>query len=192
MIVIFTEEKSMKATLEELIGRFFPHSKEGTNWFCIPFNGKSDLETNFPLKMKRWPGRPFFIILRDNDSGDCQKRKSHLTQLALPTQKNFKVRIVCQELESWFLGDAQAVKAAYPQSENFAEKAKYRNPDNPRIKPSEELANITGNSLKVSRASSIARHMDPETNTSASFRVFFKTLRAHLEDSQPELDLRHT
>ena len=43
MIVIFTEEASMNATLDELITRHFPERLKGIDWFVVDFKGKSDL-----------------------------------------------------------------------------------------------------------------------------------------------------
>lgn len=101
MIVIFTEERAMKAALEGLLARQFPGLIQGQDWFVIDFNGKSDLEKSFPDRMKKWNyGNPMFVVLRDNDGSDCKQLKQRLEKLAQPMSKPFKIRVVCQELES--------------------------------------------------------------------------------------------
>jgi hypothetical protein len=180
MIVVFTEEASMNAALEALIRKQFPELMLGVDWFLIDFNGKSDLEKNFPHRMKRWSyGDPLFVILRDNDGGDCEELKKRLGQAAAAVGKPFKIRVVCQELESWFLGDHQAVEAAYPGCKFSNDTAKYRDPDR-LTNASQELSKLTGDESKIQRASIIAPHLDPPRNVSRSFQVFFTTLRQHL------------
>lgn len=177
MIVLFTEEPSMKATLEELIRRHFPEAVEGWNWLVIDYNGKSALEKRFPARMKNWAfGEPVFVVLRDADGGDCRQIKTRLERLASLAGKRFKVRVVCQELESWFIGDSEAVRTAYPLCRFTNELAKYRNPD--RLNNvSQELARLTGEAAKVPRAREIAAHLDPARNRSRSFQAFFSTLQ---------------
>lgn len=181
MIVIFTEEESMNAAVEGLIGKHFPHLIQGLDWFLIDFNGKTDLEKGFPARMKRWNyGDPLFLILRDNDGSDCKALKKRLVNLAKPQRKPFKVRVVCQELESWLLGDDQAVRAVYPGARFSNGTAKYRDPDR-MTNASQEIAQLTGDFSKVGRASLIAPHLDPARNVSRSFQVFFQTLKQNLE-----------
>lgn len=180
MIVIFTEEESMNAALEELLSRNFPERRKGIDWFLIDFNGKSDLERKFPRRMKIWNyGEPLFVILRDNDGSNCLALKKRLHDLAVPIAKPFKIRVVCQELESWFLGDSQAVNKAYPRCRFSNGTAKYRNPD-AMNNASQKLGELTGDFSKVGRASMIAAHLDPARNVSRSFMVFFQTLQQHL------------
>lgn len=180
MIVIFTEEESMNVALQGLLGRQFPGLIEGLDWFVIDFNGKSDLERNFPDRIRRWNyGNPLFVIMRDNDGSDCGILKARLEKLAMVSGKPFKVRMVCQELESWFLGDNQAVTAAYPARRFSNVTAKYRNPDK-MTNASQELATLRGEVSKVAKAVRIAPYLEPSRNVSRSFQVFFKTLQQHL------------
>jgi len=178
MIVILSEERSMRDTLVALFARYYPSLLEGVHWQIIYFQGKADLEKNFPHKMRSWSHRsPHFIILRDNDGADCQVIKERLRLRAAPTGKPFHIRLVCQELEAWFLGDLAAVEAAYPSSRatRFQETAKYRNPDNIN-NASDELSRLTNVTGKTSKASAIARHLDLTRNRSHSIQVLFRTL----------------
>ncbi len=170
----------MNATLQGLLGTQFPELIEGLHWFVIDFNGKSDLEKNFPDRMRKWNyGNPLFVILRDNDGSDCGILKRRLEKLALASGKPFKVRVVCQELESWFLGDNQAVMAAYPECHFSNATAKYRSPDK-MTNASQDLATLTGEVSKVAKAELIAPNLEPARNVSRSFQVFFQTLQQHL------------
>ena len=143
MIVFLTEEESMKGCLEVILPQLWPGSWEGVNWLVLSFQGKSDLEKSIPQKMRAWNyGNPHFIILRDGDGGDCVEIKRKLHDLAFSHGKPFHVRIVCQELESWLLGDLDAVKCAYPQAKIPSRmKKKFREPDILE-KPSEKLKKI--------------------------------------------------
>ncbi len=180
MIVFLTEEASMQVTLATLIRALYPHLIEGMHWWVLKFSGKSDLEKNIPQKMRNWNhGDPLFVILRDNDGSDCIALKKHLGKLASSTGKPFKVRVVCQELESWFLGDDQAVAKSYPNCRFSNKTAKYRNPDR-MTNASQVLADLTGDSSKVQRAALIAQHLNPARNASRSFKVLFNTLQQHL------------
>ncbi len=54
MIVILSEERSMRDTLAILFSRHYPFLMEGIHWQIIAFQGKADLEKNFPRKMRSW------------------------------------------------------------------------------------------------------------------------------------------
>lgn len=182
MTVIFTEERSMSETLRKLFDQCFPHLIEGIDWQVIHFQGKADLEKNYPRKMQGWSYlNPHFIILRDNDGSDCKTLKSRLQALGSSSGKPFTIRIVCQELESWFLGDLSAVEAAYPTSRatSSARVAKFRDPDK-LTNASDELAKLTKVYGKISKATAIAPHLKPDRNLSHSFQIFFsKFIQLH-------------
>ncbi len=177
MIVILCEERSMRDTLAILLARHYPHLVEGIHWQIVFFQGKADLEKNFIAKMRSWSHlSPHFIILRDNDGADCTIVKERLRKRAHTTGKPYHIRLVCQELESWFLGDLLAVEAAFPTSNasKFLNTAKYRNPDR-LTNASDELARLTQVLGKTSKATAISPHLDLDRNTSHSFRLLFKT-----------------
>lgn len=173
----------MRVTLESLITRYFPQRVQDLDWMVLAFSGKSDLEKNIPKKMRGWKwGNPFFIILRDADGGDCVASKEHLTGLAKPCGPDYKIRVVCQELESWFIGDSEAVKKAYPRCAFSNETERYRNPDR-MTNASQELSKLTGDQTKLHRAKSISVYLEPSRNRSRSFQVLFETLQQHLGKS---------
>ena len=176
MIVLLTEEPSMGECLEVIISGLWPNSVPGVDWLVLSFQGKSDLERSIPMKMGGWNyGNPHFIILRDNDGGDCFAIKKKLCSVAGKYKKPFHVRIVCQQLESWLLGDLQAIKQAFPKVP-IKDKAKFRDPDR-LTNASQELANLVNVRAKIDRAKKIGRHLSFEENRSHSFHVFIDTFR---------------
>jgi len=81
-----------------------------------------------------------------------------------------KVRIVCEELEAWVLGDLTALETALgPVSVQIRNAA--HNPDAIRY-PSRILEDCYGSYSKVSASANIAPHMSPEINRSHSFQAF--------------------
>jgi len=126
-------------------------------------------------KMRAWNyADPHFVILRDNDGGDCRALKQKIRADAENGEKPHHIRIVCQELESWFIGDLAAVAAAYPNRSVRPAAGKYRDPD--RLNnAAQELADLVGERGKVGRAERIAQHLQPERNRSTSFRVAYRT-----------------
>lgn len=184
MLVFLTEEPSMSPVLRQLLRELWPAAIEGLHWQIIAHQGKADLESNMAKKMESWNyNSPHFIILRDNDGGNCRRLKQRLLDRVNETNKPHHVRIVCQELEAWFLGDLAAVETAYPHSRatSFQNRTAYRTPDNPS-NASQLVENLTGVSAKVGRAEQIAPHLNIEANGSTSFNVLKSTLHQLIPD----------
>lgn len=175
MIVFLTEEPSMSAFLETILPGLWPNSIRGVHWIVLSFQGKSDLEESIPKKLRHWHfGNPHFLILRDNDGGDCLAIKQRLCDLAGASGKPFHVRIVCQQLESWLLGDLQAIGRAYPRAA-IRNQAKFRIPDR-LTNASQELDRLINVRAKIGRAEAIGRYLACCENRSQSFHIFIKTL----------------
>jgi hypothetical protein len=93
-------------------------------------------------------------------------------------------RLPVEELEAWFFGDAQALRAAYPRvPATLAKQRRYRNPDAIRGGTREALERILrragyypGGMLHMEVARTIAEHMDPSRNASRSFQLFREAL----------------
>lgn len=142
---------------------------------AIPHEGKSDLESSLPRKLRAWrePGVSF-VVMRDKDSGDCVKIKKHLLELCKDAGRaDTLVRIVVHELENWYFGDLVAVATAFEQPglELQSKKAKYRTPD--RISNAcQEFKKLVPDFQKVSGAKAIAPHLNITRNTSHSFKIF--------------------
>ena len=180
-LVILTEEPSMKVTLEALLPKLGIDPARVT---IIPHQGKSDLEQSIPRKLRAWqvPGARF-LILRDNDRAPkCVEVKRNLSDLVERAGKAefSKVRIVCQELEAWFLADAAALREAgylgAGKPPGFARK----DPDAIPY-PVHEMERLRPGYGKISGARDIAPHLDPDNTRSASFRNTVRALRALTE-----------
>ncbi|MGB5769796.1 MAG: DUF4276 family protein [Crocosphaera sp.] len=180
------EEPSMKALLDVLLPRIIP---ENITFKCIPHEGKQDLEKSIPKKLKAWNTEAKFIIIRDQDSGNCLKIKEQLSDLCQQSGRSDSlIRIVCHELESWFLGDLAAVEKAFnlrqgklSQKQN---NAKYRDPDQLNS-AKQELKKLVDNYQQISGSREIGQYLEVENiekNTSYSFKVFIQGVRKILEE----------
>ena len=170
-IIFLLEEASMLILLEGLLPRFFPT----LSFHCIPHNGKDDLEDNIPTIMRSWrePGVRF-VVVRDNDSGDCLELKAKLRGLCQQGRReDTLIRIVCQELEAWYLSEPAALADAFGDERlrNIGRQARYRNPES-RVKPSEDIQRFIPTFQKTDGARRMAEHMTREGNRSHSFAVF--------------------
>ncbi len=175
-LVFLLEEPSMKAFLDILLPNIL---SEDTVFRTIPHNGKTDLKKSIPKKLKAWNGDVKFVILHDKDSNDCISLKNELIDLCREGGRpDTLVRIVCTELESWYLGDLEAVGNAYGKIniKKLQDNKKFRQPDS-LGNPKEELKKLVKEYQQISGARIIADHMHPEENNSYSFRVFIEGLR---------------
>jgi len=186
------EEYSMKVFLENLLPRILPESiKLNEHYFLRSHEGKSDLRKSIPLKIRAYNNLNIpigIIILQDQDSNDCVLLKKELQSLCCSSKSNVKclIRIVCRELESWYLGDMNAIQNAYPQfnSRKYRNKAKYRNPDN--VNASIEMKKIIPLFQKVEGARRISPFIDFDNNKSTSYRHFVLGLKKFIEDNFQE------
>ncbi|MDR0380739.1 MAG: DUF4276 family protein [Oscillospiraceae bacterium] len=175
MLVILTEEQSMKIFLETLIARYYPK----LNCKIIPHRGKQDLEKHIPKILRSWNvPNSRFIIVHDQDSWDCVILKSELKAKCGAVRSDVVVRIACMELEAWYWGDLLAVELAFARTglRALSQKSRYRIPDG-IVNPKDELKKHLPRYEQIAGAKLIAEHADIERNTSHSFRVFIKSLQ---------------
>ena len=170
-LVFLLEEQSMKELLDGLLPRLFP----GLNFLCVPHEGKQDLERSISRKLRAWrvPGDRF-VIVRDNDNQDCVALKDRLRQFCQGSgHDDALVRIVCQELEAWYLGQPDAMADAFG-NENLryiGDLPRYRNPD-ARPSPSKDVEKLCKGFQKIDGARRIADYLTREGNRSPSFNIF--------------------
>ena len=172
-VVFLVEEKSMKVLLDELLPRMFP----SLPFQCVPHDGKSDLEKSIPRKLRGWrePGVRF-VVIRDNDRGDCMALKEHLRELCKDRPKeDCLIRIACQELEAWFLGDPDALAVAFQKESlgRIGSRARFRRPDDIAF-PAKELSRLVPQYQMISGARAPAGHLTRERNRSPSFQALMK------------------
>lgn len=171
-LVVLTEEPSAKDLLQGLLPRLLP---DGWSFRCLSFEGKQDLEKRMGRTLRAWQNpEARFVVLRDQDSGDCRAIKAGLLDRCLAVGRHgVLVRIACRELESWILGDLQAfaVEFSVPAAARAAAKAKYRDPDQ-LGSPVQELRNFAPDYQKRDGARRMGLRLTPDRNNSQSFRVF--------------------
>ncbi len=192
-IVFMVEEESAEKFLEVIVPVMLGNhvSKE-----IHVFQGKTDLMNQLPARLRayaRWlPEDWRIVVLTDRDSEDCRQLKHRMESIALNaglrSRSNpgegghFQVlnRIVVEELEAWYFGDAQAIGQAYAGvPATLDRKAKFRDPDAIMGGTWEALERVLqragyhrGGLAKIKAAQDISGFMAPERNRSKSFNVF--------------------
>jgi hypothetical protein len=163
----------MKELLDGMLPRIFPNLQ----FLCIAYDGKQDLDHSIRPQLRDWrtPG-DCFVIVRDNDGGDCFALKQRIRQLCQGTgHDDALVRIVCQELEAWYLGQPDALADAFGDAglRNIRNRPRFRDPDS-RPKPSKDISSLYPAFQKVDGARRMAAHLTREGNHSHSFNVFME------------------
>lgn len=129
---------------------------------------KQDLEKSIPRKIRAFRQPEIqFVIMMDQDSNDCLRLKNRLLELCREGgRSNCLVRIVCHELESWFLGDLAALGQAFnmPNLALSQREAKFRQPDQ-LSNPAQVLQTLVPQYQKVSGARAVAKHLKISENT---------------------------
>jgi hypothetical protein len=190
-IEVLVEEPSMEAALLILLPQIV-----GTISFEVhPFQCKQELLANLPARLRayrRWlPENWGIFVIVDQDDDDCQALKQSLEEMAANSDfitrsaaagATYSVvnRLVIEELEAWYFGDWEAVRAAYPRvPATIPQKKGYRNPDAIPGGTWEAFERILkkfgyfrGGLRKIEAARAVARHMNPSRNTSRSFQIF--------------------
>lgn len=151
------------------------------NVFVRKHQGKSDLRKSIPRKLKafsHWPEPIGFLIMQDQDSNDCGVLKQEILSLCRDYEQiPVLVRIVCRELESWYLGDMEAIQQAYSgfKAKTHKKKAKFRDPDFCNAK--DELKKILPLYQEISAARTITPYINITRNRSESFHQFLSGLQ---------------
>lgn len=194
--IFLVEEESMEVFLDGLLPRLLPENC--THW-TQGFSGKHDLLKKLESRLRayqRWllPDSRI-VVLIDQDDGDCRALKRRLNEAAdragfrSPptggTDRRIVNRIVIEELEAWYFGDWDAVRAVFPRvSAQIPMKARFRDPD--AIRHTWEafeaiLQNsgyFKGGMSKIQVARAIGAHLDPQRCRSRSFRAFRDAIHA--------------
>jgi len=198
-IEFLVEERSAEVALRYLV----PKIVGADHSFRIhPFNGKQDLLSKLAQRLRgyaRWlPENSLIFVLVDRDRDDCHDLKELLEREALASRLatlthpdpggGYRVvnRLAIEELEAWFLGDIEALVAAYPRlAKHRSGLARFqRDPDSVRGGTWERLEKILRRAgyyrsglRKIENARLVSEHMDPKRNASRSFQVFCEALK---------------
>jgi hypothetical protein len=133
---VLVEEPSMESALRLIL----PKMIGDATFEVYPHQCKSDLLNNLPNRLRgyaHWlPADWRIIVIVDRDRDDCAQLKNRLETVAAAAGMTTRAaggntihvvnRLAVEELEAWFFGDWEAVKAAYPKvSASVPEKQGY-------------------------------------------------------------------
>jgi tRNA U55 pseudouridine synthase TruB len=186
---IFTEESSIEKVFEVLLPQILPDS---VSFHIHPHQGKQDLERALQKTVPSISKIPNvkILITRDQDEDNCKELKQKLRNIVEDKCScDFFIRIICKELESWFLGDLLAVEKAYPRfkAQQYSQKNNFKNVDN-ISKPSDFLRRIipdysdTKKLPKLETSQNIVQYMDINNNKSASFNHTINAIKKLIEE----------
>ena len=184
---VLVEEPSAKVALDLLLPKILgvEHSFAVHDFQC-----KNELQQQVPNRLRAYAARFGndettadwrVVILLDQDGADCRELKKSLWKHVRQARLNDRVliRVVIEELEAWYFGDVEALRAAYPRvPATLSRQARYRNPDAIRGGTWEALDHLLKKSgyrsglQKITTASLVASGMDPGRNRSHSFQAF--------------------
>jgi hypothetical protein len=180
LVVFFVEEDSMKAFLENFLSRL---GISTTAYNISVFEGKNQLKKNLTPKMNQWrlPNTQFFVLMDNDNKPNCKDVKLALfKQCEEANRPDTIIRLVCQELEAWYLGDLTTVSNYYNQPIKLPtlKQITQQNikPDSVD-KPSELLKQQFLNFKKGDLARYMGKHITLEGNSSVSFGYFVQSLK---------------
>lgn len=197
-VEMLLEEPSAEAFLQVIFGAVLPPP---VTWNPIVFQGKDDLLRKLEPRLRayrKWiPDDWRIVVLVDEDRQDCRLLKRQMETAAVNAGLTTKTslrgtaftvlnRIAIEELEAWLFGDVPALAEAYPGvSPNLGAKARFRNADAIGGGTWESLERVLQNAgyyagglPKIEVAREVAKYMQPDRNTSESFRHFVSGLSA--------------
>lgn len=185
-LVFLLEEPSAEEMLKGVLPRILP---DDIFVRYLVFEGKQDLEKKLERRIRGWMApQSFFVVMRDQDSADCFSIKRNLLEKCRNAGRvDSLVRIACRELESFYLGDLEAVEKGLNIKNLGAKqnKSKYRSPDTIG-NPEEELISLTDKRYqKVSGSRAIGPHLAlDDLNRSHSFNVLVSGIKSFVGTDQ--------
>lgn len=182
----------MEAFLRGLLPRLLPKDR---TFQVYPFQGKSDLLGKLEARLRAYavwlPTDWRMVVIVDRDDDDCNVLKRKLESIArragLQTRsRSGRVRwqlvnrIAIEELESWFFGDWEAVRSAYPRvSSTVPNRRGFRDPDAIAGGTWEAFERVMrksgyfkGGLTKIEAARVIGACVEPARSRSRSFSAF--------------------
>ena len=191
-VELLVEEPSIEPVLNSLLPRMIP----GTDFGIYVHNCKEDLRRKLGNRLRGYASwlpvdwRVLVVLDRDND--DCRRLKKWLEEEARKAGLRTRTasyggayqlvnRIIVEEIESWFFGEWEAVRAAYPR---VPARCPCKDVENVRGGTWEALERVLqragyfhGGLHKTELARAVAPHLTPDGNRSHSFCVLRDVLR---------------
>ena len=174
-LVFITEESSKVSFLQGLLPRL--HSTFEISYEFQAAEGYPDIRRLVRSVTRSWrdPGMRF-VVLCDQDSEKCEDRKAALLEQVAPERRNHTlVRIVCQELESWYLGDQSSIDEVNRGIENQNERFVVSSNPDAVPRPAELITKVTRR-RKRQLALDLGPVIDCEESRSQSLQVFLSGL----------------
>jgi hypothetical protein len=185
----------MEAALTELL----PRVLRGLGFTIHAHQCKDDLLKRLPGQLRGYaawlPEDWRIVVIVDRDADDCVDLKQMLDDLvasaglrhkssSIAGQWQVANRLAIEELEAWYFGDWDAVRAAYPRvSPTTANQSRYRDPDAIAGGTWEALERILKRAgyfrtglRKVEASRAIAAYWEPSRNSSRSFQKLMDCL----------------
>jgi len=195
-VEVLVEELSMEAALRVLL----PRVLGDLSFEVYPHQGKLDLLKRLPDRLRGYstwlPDDYRIVVVVDRDDEDCDVLKQRLEKMASdaglrsrsqPGGQPYQVvnRLAIEELEAWYFGDWDAVRAVYPRvPEQIPRQSKYRDPDAITGGTWEAFERVLKRAgyfqtglRKIEAARAVAEHWQPQANRSHSFQAFHGVLQ---------------
>ncbi len=199
-LVLLVEELSMEAFLRAWLPRLLPVDR---TFEVHAFQGKADLLGKLEARLRGYaawlPADWRVVVVVDRDDDDCRELKRRLEEVAHRAGLRSRSRagaqpwqivnrIAIEELEAWYFGDWDAVRATYPRvAQNATQRQGFRNPDAIAGGTWEAFERIMqrhgyfkGGLAKIDAARAIGAHIEPARNRSESFLTFYRALEEAL------------
>lgn len=168
---------------------------DAASFNVYPYQCKVDLLGKLPARLRGYaswlPPTWRIVVVVDRDDNDCVALKQRMEQMAADAglcsrsasaAATWRVvnRIAIEELEAWYFGDWEAVRAVYPRvSAAVPRKENYRDPDAVAGGTWEAFERVLQNAghfknglRKTEAARALGAVMHPQGNRSHSFQVF--------------------
>lgn len=208
---VLVEDDSTKVLLEEIFGRIVGNEGNAHSWRVFAYKGIGHIPKNLntrtdPQKrlllaqlprLLRGYGKSLndfmsaVVVVVDLDNRDCLAFKDELVGLLeeIDPCPNVLFRIAIEEMEAWLLGDANAIKEAYPKVKDIVLSGYKQDSICGTWEILADAVHVNGSAAlkkqgypeigkaKCAWAEKIGRHMDIEHNQSKSFQVFRDGIR---------------
>lgn len=196
-VEFLVEDDSTAASVSVIIDRLLS-GRQGHSQHIRSFGGKQRMLRDLGGHMQALRWADAVIVVLDQDRDDCIELKRRIEDIArasrlLPSaagagRRMFRVRIAMHELETWFLGDPSAIRAAFPRAQpTRVSRAPALDEEPDAWERLERVLQRGGyyeaGLQKIAVAEAISQHLDlsAEGNASHSFRLFLRTLRETYE-----------
>ena len=172
-IVILVEEPSAAEVVRAIAAKL----GLGNRVQILKHQGSGDLKKSIAIKIVNDPfPATKFLVLCDADSNDCIKLKAELVaKVPYGKQDKTKVRIVCRELEAWYLAQPLALKNSGTLAKKISISALAKNPDE-LPNPKKLFMAVAFEKGQMEHARRIGPHLDCENTKSKSFQHFISAL----------------